>query len=121
MPKLFMRDFEPHFNDDLYKVTNWNNWDRHTEAELYRGCAKKYSLELLASAMVFAVGTFAILFTLGDIIGITVTTVENLWFTMLFSAGIGLSHLAGANRIINLYLSNLDRVQETQDIQVEDD
>lgn len=121
MPKLFMRDFEPHFNDDLYKVTNWNNWDRHTEAELYRGCAGKYALQLFAGFTTGIVCAFALLFIIGELTGVTLTTVEDLFDGLLLSIGVYASYYFGANKMIDLYLSNLDRVQETQDIMMEDD
>lgn len=125
MPKLFMRDFEPHFNDDLYKVTNWNNWDRHTEAELYRGCAIKYALQFGSVFVTAIMTTLALLFFIGGLTDTTLldsnTLMRGMILTVYLCIGLGMSFFAGADKIINLYLSNLDRVQETQDIQVEDD
>lgn len=103
MRKIFGRGFEPHFNDDLYTVSNWNNWDRHTECEIYREYGRRCALEFMALCLVVSVSVASIVFFLGQLY------FENIFLTMMFSFGVGISYKAGSDNIIDLYLENLDR------------
>lgn len=99
----FSRQFNPEWDNDLYKCHGWGMFDRFGEAMKYRTLAKLRSLDLVALCLIVGAVVGFVLAWLG---------LGTLLFIMIClltcSILVGVAYIKGAEDVINQYLDNLE-------------
>ena len=101
------KECEQHYNDDLYQCGGFEYWDKQSEAMKYKNIAKRISISIFVWIFVTAVVIGIIMSAVtGDGELVTQYGVSGVLIGLVTSS----AYKCGANRVINTYLNNLDRV-----------